>query len=486
MFTPNPNLFNQSFGGGLQNGSSLAKLLQDKRDRQEMGKLAELLKQGQLEEAGAGLVGMGQFGAGTQLIGYDQEQKVRQQQMAAAQQSTDRFNSFLNSMGGQSPSPMQSSGGLDRNSLHERQKMAESGGDPNAVSPAGAIGLMQIMPETAQNPGFGLQPLQNIRDPQANEQFGRQYMDKLLARYNGDQTRALVAYNWGAGNADKWNGDPNTLPAETRGYVAKILGGTPQRQALPSFNEAGAYQLMADPNLNDGQRAVLKSIIERRNEAQKPITPTDDIREYEFARGQGYQGSFTDFMTEMRKSGASSVNVTTGEGDKFYESLDKKNAEVFATLSENGMMARNKAAQVGVLEGLLENSGSGFSALMAQKAGEFGIDTGNLDDIQAAQALINKLVPEQRQAGSGPMSDADLALFKQSLPRIINTPEGNKKIIATLKGIAEYEIKMGEIADAVANREMSPADGRKAIRALENPLARGQNQTASGVKWSIK
>ncbi len=108
---------------------------------------------------------------------------------------------------------------------------------------------------------------------------------------------------------------------------------------------------------------------------------------------------------------------------------------------------------------------------MKQAAGEYGINTEGLSDIQAATALINKMAPTQRQPGSGTMSDADLAPFKQSLPRIINQPGGNATIINTIRGISQYQVQMGEIADRVANRELSPAEGRAAIAALPNPLS---------------
>ena len=68
------------------------------------------------------------------------------------------------------------------------------------------------------------------------------------------------------------------------------------------------------------------------------------------------------------------------------------------------------------------------------------------------------------------MSDADLALFKQSVPRLINTPEGNARIIQGMRAIAEYTAQQGEIAADVANREMTPADGRRALQSLANPL----------------
>ncbi len=68
------------------------------------------------------------------------------------------------------------------------------------------------------------------------------------------------------------------------------------------------------------------------------------------------------------------------------------------------------------------------------------------------------------------MSDADLALFKASIPQIINQPGGNALIIQTLRGIAVYDQQIGEIAGRVLNREITPADGRKEMAGLANPL----------------
>lgn len=196
---------------------------------------------------------------------------------------------------------------------------------------------------------------------------------------------------------------------------------------------------------------------------------TSDIREYEYAKERGYEGSFVDFQLAQKKAGATSVNVG-GEGDEFYKKLDEKNAGTFAALSDDGMRARAKMGQIDRLEALLANSPTGAGAAFKQALGEWGIPTDKLNEIQSTQALINELVPQQRQPGSGPMSDADLALFKQSLPRIINQPGGNTMILNAMRGITQYQTQMGEIADAVADRSIKPAEGRKMIRELKNPL----------------
>jgi hypothetical protein len=205
---------------------------------------------------------------------------------------------------------------------------------------------------------------------------------------------------------------------------------------------------------------------------------TGDIKEYEYAKTQGFDGSFAEFQQSMKKAGAANTTINTGEGSKFFNKLDEKNAETFAALSEQGMAGRGKMAQIDRLESLMANAPQGAVGVLKQAAGEYGIPTEGLSDIQAATALINQLVPQQRQPGSGTMSDADLALFKQSLPRLINQPGGNQAIIQTMRGLTDYQIKTGEIADRVANRELkedgkpySPADARRDIAALPNPLA---------------
>jgi hypothetical protein len=80
------------------------------------------------------------------------------------------------------------------------------------------------------------------------------------------------------------------------------------------------------------------------------------------------------------------------------------------------------------------------------------------------------MVPQQRPPGSGPMSDRDVELFKASVPRIINQPGGNQMILETMRGVAEYEAAQGAVAAAVANREITPAEGRAQLASLTNPL----------------
>ncbi|MEM7398234.1 MAG: lytic transglycosylase domain-containing protein [Pseudomonadota bacterium] len=103
--------------------------------------------------------------------------------------------------------------------------MVESGGNPRAVSPAGAQGLGQLMPGTARRYG-----VKNSFNPAQNLKGAAAYLSDLLKLYRNDLVLVLAAYNAGEGAVAKYKGVPPFR--ETRNYVPKVLS---------AFNLAGSF-----------------------------------------------------------------------------------------------------------------------------------------------------------------------------------------------------------------------------------------------------
>ena len=146
----------------------------------------------------------------------------------------------------------------------------ESVGKPGAVSDKGAVGLMQVLPSTAMNPGFGLpnvfdfaqqmgtqvgrrneaEAKRLLADPTVGAAYGQRYMDAMLQRYNGNLEYALAAYNAGPRRIDKWlaaGADFNKLPKETREYIPKVLAALSPAGAAPAAGGAPATPAIPAP-----------------------------------------------------------------------------------------------------------------------------------------------------------------------------------------------------------------------------------------------
>lgn len=122
----------------------------------------------------------------------------------------------------------------------------ESADNPAAVSPVGAMGLMQIMPATwsmlTARHGLGARPF----EPRANILAGAAYLREMLDRY-GELPLALAAYNAGPGRVDAYRTTGRPLPSETRTYVARVTGaadlavGKAHAGPVPDWRDGGLF-----------------------------------------------------------------------------------------------------------------------------------------------------------------------------------------------------------------------------------------------------
>jgi hypothetical protein len=168
---------------------------------------------------------------------------------------------------------------VDPADIYSRMIQAESGGRqfaPNGqvlTSPKGAMGVGQVMPATAMQPGYGVPNIfdmaqqrgmpvaqrdeatakQLLGNEQLNRDFGQNYFNAMQQRFPGDPAASVAAYNAGPGrvgqnmqaNAGQLN--RGQLPAETQAYLQQTLGGQPQPVSAPAPAPASAAQ----PIIND-------------------------------------------------------------------------------------------------------------------------------------------------------------------------------------------------------------------------------------------
>lgn len=142
---------------------------------------------------------------------------------------------------------------------------SESGFNPNATSPVGARGLMQLMPRTAQGIANRLGDtsftLDKLYEPELNIRYGTYHLQGLMGRYDSDLEPAIVAYNGGGGAGDRYlAGDRSSVPNESLNYVKKVLA------AKQAYEELYPVRLGTGKSLQDffkpaEQQSTLSSLL---------------------------------------------------------------------------------------------------------------------------------------------------------------------------------------------------------------------------------
>lgn len=128
--------------------------------------------------------------------------------------------------------------------------MTESRGNPNAISPAGAVGAYQFMPDTARDMGLRVdESVDERKDPVKSRAAATKYMNQLINRYGGDINLALMAYNGGMGRVDNaLKGKGNPLAKETMDYPGKVAGYYQQLQQMAGMQGVAGMQTQTVDN----------------------------------------------------------------------------------------------------------------------------------------------------------------------------------------------------------------------------------------------
>ena len=292
----------------------------------------------------------------------------------------------------------------------------ESGGKVNAVSPAGAQGAFQFMPETAAQ--YGIDP----RNPQQAAAAAARMYAELGQKYKGDLPKMLAGYNWGQGNVDR-QGMQN-MPEETRNYIQSIMGKlqtsvvepvqeAPARQALQQATGRSFAGLLADAEAPVQQPPADESFMERTRrlgaaiDAGQPLEPGGEQPSklggwgtYAQRFGRGVMDPVTGIqqlanlaipdVAERAMMGA------VGGGDKtFNQMIAEREAGLQQALKDQGMSGFDFARMAGNIASPV-NLALGAAKLPAAAASKLP---------QAAQWAARMAVPAAAQAAVQPTFD---------------------------------------------------------------------------------
>ena len=265
--------------------------------------------------------------------------------------------------------------------------------------------------------------------------------------------------------------------AEFLGNVAFAALDLPyeQRRAFIAGQSDGLQRYGYTPDMiaqfdptDQNLRVRAMEVDDLRSELARRGRPTSEMRNFTASR---QNPEFAAYQESQRRASSPQVNINTPEPDPFQDTLAQAEADMFAGFVNSGPQAARNLRQIDRLEQLMGDFDTGGGAAIRSLASDFGVEIGEgVSDIQAFNALISSMVPAQRPAGSGPMSDADLDLFKRSLPRLINTPEGNRLIVETMREINRYDLALSNIAQRAAARELDRSQARQAVNSLQNPI----------------
>jgi hypothetical protein len=294
-----------------------------------------------------------------------------------------------------------------------------------------------------------------LRNPDLSRQFGQSYMGAMEGEFGAGSPEALAAYNAGPGAVGAAGGVPDYQ--ETQDYVARVQalldglagaqGGAPAPAAptaaptapptapptgggLPGGLTPEIMQALGNPFMTQGQRSIVEALIGQR------LQPPERMSPYQLAmldlRRQELEGK----LSGRIQTGA---NVTVGNdnADTFSTEAFRGLGKAVPAMIEQGAAAAEGLARLAQMEEALQGIDTGNMAGARQALREWtGLNLQSSDE-EVVTAVRNAMAPLLRQPGSGEMSDRDVRMFLDTLPGLINTPDGNQRIIQGMRLIFE-------------------------------------------------
>ena len=238
--------------------------------------------------------------------------------------------------------------------------------------------------------------------------------------------------------------------------AAQAIASDPQtlRQAVaqyggPQSNDPKAGLMEVGGAIYDAQAG--KWI---QNPFAKSETPTDDIREYQEAVKQGYDGSFMDYQLTIKKAGANSTQIKLpGDESEYDKTVGKGYGDRFIDIQKEGIGAQKAIMSLNVMEqamkqpGFYTGTGSDLVKNAKRLATAVGLNADGVSDMETFNAMAKQAALETMGGSLGTgFSNADRDFVLDQVPTLANSPEGNAKLIAVQKKLAERKLQIAQLA----------------------------------------
>lgn len=239
----------------------------------------------------------------------------------------------------------------------------------------------------------------------------------------------------------------------------------PSRQMVPFLAVAAGL-----PGVPEATQKVATELLKH---SLQESAATPDQKEYwntyypqEIAAGRKPM-DFTPWQRENKAAGRQQVTIDQKGESAFSVKTNQAIATRYEKIVEEGDSAQVDLGFIGQLRALNGQFKTGGAAGLQGWLAERGVKVGsNISAVEAYSSLINRLTPTQRPPGAGATSDFDAAMYKASLPRLLNTPGGNAFIIDVMQAVAQDRIERAKIADMGQSGELTIKETNERLRGL--------------------
>lgn len=264
------------------------------------------------------------------------------------------------------------------------------------------------------------------------------------------------------------------MAARGGGSLDPLYGIDPDRAfEIEEARSAAAADAAAQRARNEEWRERERYKRELDQEYAEPPVQFEDVRDPSTGELIGQRNPRTNEYKSKGPSTSVTVNNSAPAEDELRKTLLKGMGSSYAQAYDAGMQAEQGLLRLDNLEKNLSQTPGGLQNGLLSLASEYGIDLGSDEQsrVEAANAVIQQLVPMQRPPGSGEMSNMDVRMFQRSVPRLMNTPEGNALIIEGMRALAEYQIAHKNLIAQYSQGGMTLEQLNDAQRSIPNPFA---------------